>query len=47
MLNLSWKVFLNTGNIETYLLYKELQSEEQLMTSNNSQVQSSLELPNS
>lgn len=46
MLNLSWNVFLNTGNIETYLLYKELQSEEQLMSNNNSQIESSLEFPN-
>jgi len=47
MINLSWKVFSSTGSVDTYLLYKELQSEEQVLTENNSQVQSSLDNSNS
>ncbi|GFZ81894.1 hypothetical protein GCM10010978_23400 [Compostibacillus humi] len=27
MIDLTWKLFSQTGNIETYLLYKELSSE--------------------
>jgi len=27
MLNLTWKVFTQTGNIDTYLLYKEIEKE--------------------
>ncbi|MEI3596653.1 MULTISPECIES: YqzL family protein [unclassified Oceanobacillus] len=26
MLDITWKVFSQTGNIETYLLYKELEN---------------------
>lgn len=29
MLDLTWKVFTQTGNIDTYLLYKELEKENQ------------------
>jgi len=27
MLNLTWKVFSQTGNIDTYLLFKEIEKE--------------------
>lgn len=27
MLDLTWKLFSNTGNIDTYLLFKELEKE--------------------
>jgi hypothetical protein len=27
MLDFTWKVFLQTGNIDTYLLFKELEKE--------------------
>lgn len=29
MLDFTWKLFLKTGNIDTYLLYKELEKESQ------------------
>ena len=47
MINLSWKIFSNTGNVDMYLLYKELSCEEQLLPENISQVQPTQELPNS
>ncbi|WP_085991877.1 YqzL family protein [Oceanobacillus senegalensis] len=28
MIDLTWKLFSQTGDIETYLLYKELESEQ-------------------
>ncbi|WP_156290701.1 YqzL family protein [Oceanobacillus salinisoli] len=28
MIDLTWKLFSQTGNIETYLLYKELENEQ-------------------
>ncbi len=37
MIDLTWKVFSQTGNIETYLLMKEL--EEEHYNSNESNVQ--------
>ncbi|PLR68174.1 MULTISPECIES: YqzL family protein [Bacillaceae] len=27
MLDFTWKVFINTGNIDTYLLFKELEKD--------------------
>lgn len=27
MLNFTWKIFSETGNIDTYLLYKEIEKE--------------------
>ncbi|NMD71887.1 YqzL family protein [Bacillus sp. DNRA2] len=29
MLEFTWKVFSNTGNIDTYLLFKELEKDNQ------------------
>ncbi len=29
MIDFSWKVFSQTGNIETYLIFKELEQENQ------------------
>ncbi|MCA1031789.1 YqzL family protein [Bacillus timonensis] len=29
MLDFTWKVFSNTGNIDTYLLFKEMEKENQ------------------
>jgi hypothetical protein len=29
MLDFTWKIFSNTGNIDTYLLFKELEKENQ------------------
>ncbi|WP_449620618.1 YqzL family protein [Robertmurraya sp. Marseille-Q9965] len=29
MLDFTWKIFSETGNIDTYLLYKELEKENQ------------------
>ncbi len=37
MIDFSWKIFSQTGNIETYLLIKELESE------NESQLSASIE----
>lgn len=33
MNDLTWKVFSQTGNIETYLLWKELESDSSIKTS--------------
>nr|WP_295969446.1 YqzL family protein [uncultured Bacillus sp.] len=29
MLDFTWKLFLQTGNVDTYLLFKELEKENQ------------------
>lgn len=34
MMDFSWKVFLQTGNIDTYLLIKELEKENQEIPGN-------------
>lgn len=34
MLDLTWKVFTQTGNIDTYLLFKELEKEKQEIPEN-------------
>lgn len=34
MLDFTWKVFSQTGNIDTYLLFKELQKENSEMPDN-------------
>lgn len=34
MLDFTWKVFSETGNIDTYLLYKELEKENQEIPEN-------------
>ncbi|MCB7068875.1 YqzL family protein [Caldibacillus sp. 210928-DFI.2.22] len=35
MLHFTWKVFTQTGNIDTYLLYKELSKEMEQAPENN------------
>ncbi|MDQ0205546.1 YqzL family protein [Alkalicoccobacillus murimartini] len=42
MLDLSWKVFTNTGNLDTYLLIKELERDSE--TVNESQQTSGSDL---
>ena len=34
MLDFTWKVFTQTGNIDTYLLFKELEKEKQEIPGN-------------
>ncbi|WP_072887929.1 YqzL family protein [Ornithinibacillus halophilus] len=34
MIDFTWKVFSQTGNIETYLLMKELEKESDIMENN-------------
>ncbi len=34
MMDFTWKVFLQTGNIDTYLLFKELEKENQEIPGN-------------
>ncbi|RLL48050.1 YqzL family protein [Oceanobacillus piezotolerans] len=41
MIDLTWKLFSQTGNIETYLLYKELEFESRqgdLQEDNNEEI---------
>ncbi|WP_084028950.1 YqzL family protein [Bacillus sp. J33] len=35
MMDFTWKVFSQTGNIDTYLLFKELEKETQEIPGNN------------
>ncbi len=34
MLDFTWRVFVQTGNIDTYLLFKELEKEKKEMPDN-------------
>jgi len=43
MIDLTWKLFSQTGNIETYLLYKELEKEVVENIYNESKEESPLE----
>lgn len=35
MLEFTWKIFCMTGNIDTYLLFKELENERKRLSSEN------------
>lgn len=45
MLNLTWELFTQTGNIETYLLYKQLEDEEQATPDFKKDEQMSIKFP--
>ncbi|MBE6183955.1 YqzL family protein [Heyndrickxia ginsengihumi] len=45
MLEFTWKVFADTGNIDTYLLFKELERERQGELQNSDEEHSEIDFP--
>lgn len=45
MLNFIWKVFSQTGNIDMYLLYKELEKEMEETPENNEKELANFQFP--
>ncbi|WP_075982339.1 YqzL family protein [Bacillus massilinigeriensis] len=45
MLEFTWKVFSQTGNIDTYLLFKELQKENQEIPENKNEELADIDFP--
>lgn len=45
MLDFTWKVFTQTGNIDTYLLFKELEKETQEIPDNQDDVLAEIDFP--
>ncbi len=45
MLDLTWNVFTQTGNIDTYLLYKELEKESQEIPGNSNEELAQIDFP--
>ncbi|MBL4951362.1 YqzL family protein [Neobacillus sp. OS1-32] len=45
MLDLTWKVFTQTGNIDTYLLFKELEKENQEIPGNSNEELAQMDNP--
>ncbi|MDZ5470950.1 YqzL family protein (plasmid) [Bacillus sp. 31A1R] len=45
MLDLTWKVFTQTGNIDTYLLFKELEKENQEIPGNQDEALAEVDFP--
>lgn len=45
MLNFTWEVFSETGNIDTYLLYKEIERDGQKTPDNKNQELASIDSP--
>lgn len=45
MLEFTWKVFSQTGNIDTYLLFKELQKENQEIPENQNEELADIDFP--
>ncbi|AZU63367.1 YqzL family protein [Neobacillus mesonae] len=45
MLDLTWKVFTQTGNIDTYLLFKELEKENQEIPGNSNEELAQIDFP--
>ncbi|MFD1171531.1 YqzL family protein [Oceanobacillus picturae] len=43
MIDLTWRVFSQTGNIETYLLMKELENEPNTITGQTEQEETSMD----
>ncbi|MDR7000429.1 YqzL family protein [Neobacillus niacini] len=45
MMDFTWKVFTQTGNINTYLLFKELEKENQEIPGNQNEDLAELDFP--
>jgi YqzL-like protein len=45
MMDFTWKVFLQTGNIDTYLLFKELEKENQEIPGNQNEELAQFDYP--
>jgi hypothetical protein len=45
MLDFTWKVFTQTGNIDTYLLFKELEKETQEIPDNQDDQLAKIDFP--
>ena len=45
MLDFTWKVFSQTGNIDTYLLFKELEKENQEIPGNQNEELAEIDFP--
>lgn len=45
MLDFTWKVFSQTGNIDTYLLFKELEKENQEIPGNQDEELADVDFP--
>ena len=45
MMALTWKVFLQTANIDTYLLYTELEKENQEIPGNQNEDLAQMDFP--
>nr|WP_235887855.1 YqzL family protein [Neobacillus paridis] len=44
-MDLTWKVFTQTGNIDTYLLFKELEKENQEIPGNSNEELAQMDNP--
>lgn len=45
MLDFTWKVFSQTGNIDTYLLFKELEKDNQELPGSQDEVLAEVDFP--
>ncbi len=45
MLDFTWKVFSQTGNIDTYLLFKELEQEKREIPGNSNDELAEIDFP--
>ncbi|MBT2754691.1 YqzL family protein [Mesobacillus foraminis] len=45
MLDFTWKVFSQTGNIDTYLLFKELEQEKREIPGNQEEELAEIDFP--
>ncbi|MCM3765320.1 MULTISPECIES: YqzL family protein [Bacillaceae] len=45
MLDFTWKIFSQTGNIDTYLLFKELEKENQEIPGNLNEELAQIDFP--
>lgn len=45
MLDFTWKVFSKTGNIDTYLIFKELEKEKQEIPRNHDEELAEVDFP--
>ncbi|MHC0035874.1 YqzL family protein [Pseudoneobacillus sp. C159] len=45
MLDFTWKVFSQTGNIDTYLIFKELEKEKQEIPRNSDEELAEVDFP--
>jgi hypothetical protein len=45
MLDFTWKIFTNTGNINTYLLFKEIEKEKNEIPGNQDEELAEIDFP--